>query len=224
MPTNKFFNAHHSPIGSFSSFTLGFKGASGGFDLELGKPPRQNVYIGLERKDGGGYDTLPFHEQGGDDESKRSAGGNPDPNPDKPQILHHYADDEITRDFRLATDSWQAGDLTFRILSPVRPVPDPESAPGAELKEVLLPAVLVELEIDNTSGGSVRRAFFGFQGNDPYNALRRFDGGPEELTGVGQGRFLAIAAEQGSVKAAMHFTMEDILTTELEENWTFGLG
>ncbi|WP_340024012.1 glycoside hydrolase family 52 protein [Paenibacillus sp. FSL K6-1096] len=224
MPTNKFFNAHHSPIGSFSSFTLGFKGASGGFDLELGRPPRQNIYIGLERRDGRGYDTLPFHEQGSDDESKRYDIENPDPNPDKPQILFHYGDEEITRDFRLATDTWQAGDLTFRILSPVRPVPDPQSASDAELQEVLLPAVLVELEVDNTSGSSARRAFFGFQGNDPYSALRRFDGGQAELTGVGQGRFLAVAAEQGSVKAAMHFTMEDILAAELEENWTFGLG
>ncbi|WP_238653689.1 glycoside hydrolase family 52 protein [Paenibacillus piscarius] len=224
MPTNKFFNAHHSPIGSFSSFTLGFKGASGGFDLELGRPPRQNIYIGLERGDGRGYDTLPFHEQGSDDESKRYDIENPDPNPDKPQILFHYGDEEITRDFRLATDTWQAGDLTFRVLSPVRPVPDPQSASDAELQEVLLPAVLVELEVDNTMGRASRRAFFGFQGNDPYSALRRFDGGQAELTGVGQGRFLAIAAEQGSVKAAMHFTMEDILAAKLEENWTFGLG
>lgn len=224
MPTNKFFNAHHSPIGSFSSFTLGFQGASGGFDLELGRPPRQNIYIGLARKDGRGYDTLPFHEQVSDDESKRYDIENPDPSPDKPQTLFHFGEDEITRDFRLTTDSWQAGDLTFRILSPVRPVPDPETASDAALKEVLLPAVLVELEVDNTAGSSARRAFFGFQGNDPYNALRRFDGGQEELTGVGQGRFLAIAAKQGSVKAAMHFTMEDILAAELEENWTFGLG
>lgn len=49
---NKFFNAHHSPIGAFASFTLGFKGASGGFDLEMAKPPRQNIFIGLERTDG----------------------------------------------------------------------------------------------------------------------------------------------------------------------------
>lgn len=65
MAHNQFFNAHHSPIGAFASFTLGFKGASGGFDLEIGKPPRQNIFIGLERADGKGYDTLPFHEIGG---------------------------------------------------------------------------------------------------------------------------------------------------------------
>ncbi|WNS44901.1 glycoside hydrolase family 52 protein [Paenibacillus sp. MMS20-IR301] len=223
MPTNQFYNAHHSPIGAFASFTLGFKGASGGFDLEAGRPPRQNIYIGLQRKDGKGFNTLPFHELAQDDESKRYDIENPDHNPNKPQLLYPFADEEITRDFRLATDSWQAGELTFRILSPVRPVPDPETATEAELKEVLLPAVLVELEVDNTAGDSVRRAFFGFQGNDPYSAMRRIDSNAE-LAGVGQGRFLAIAAEQGTAKPAMHFSMEDILSAELEENWTFGLG
>ena len=39
MPKNQFFNAHHSPIGAFASFTLGFPGKEGGFDLEQGRPP-----------------------------------------------------------------------------------------------------------------------------------------------------------------------------------------
>ncbi|WP_379127533.1 glycoside hydrolase family 52 protein [Paenibacillus sp. sgz500958] len=224
MPQNQFFNAHHSPIGAFASFTLGFPGSGGGFDLEIGKSPKQNIFIGLERHDGQGYDTLPFHEQAGDDESKRYDIENPDPNPDKPRILHPFAKEEITRDFRLATDSWSAGDLTFRILSPVRSVPDPELASADELKDVLLPAVLVEIEVDNRTSNAARRAFFGFQGTDAYSAMRRLDDVSPALTGVGQGRFLAIAAERGRAESALHFTLEDILSAELRENWTFGLG
>lgn len=223
MPHNQFFNAHHSPIGAFASFTLGFPGAGGGFDLELGRSPKQNIFIGLERKDGKGYDTLPFHEQGGEDESKRYDIENPDPNPNKPHILHPFSKEQITRNFQLSSDTWSAGDLTFRVLSPVRPVPDPELATVEELKDVLLPAVLVEIEVDNTSSSSTRRAFFGFQGTDAYSAMRRLDTSAE-LTGIGQGRFLAIAAAKGTVESALHFTMEDILTAELKENWTFGLG
>lgn len=113
MSRSQFFNAHHSPIGAFASFTLGFKGASGGFDLEIGKPPRQNIFIGLERTDDKGFDTFPFHEIGGDDESKRYDIENPDPVQDKPSILFPYQEEEITRDFNVATDSWSAGDLTF---------------------------------------------------------------------------------------------------------------
>jgi len=32
--SNIFFNARHSPIGAFASFTLGFKGSSGGLGLD----------------------------------------------------------------------------------------------------------------------------------------------------------------------------------------------
>ncbi|SET09153.1 glycoside hydrolase family 52 protein [Paenibacillus sp. NFR01] len=224
MPENLFYNAHHSPIGAFASFTLGFKGASGGFDLELARPPKQNIYIGLERRDGKGFDTLPFHDIEGDDESKRYDVENTGADNVKPRILFPFADQDIRRHMELSTDTWQAGDLTFRIFSPVRAVPDPETATDEELKEVLLPALLLELEVDNTLGTSPRRAFFGFQGGDPYTAMRRLDDTSEQLTGIGQGRFLGIAAEKGTMKSAQHFTLEQILQAELEENWTFGLG
>jgi hypothetical protein len=224
MPKNQFYNAHHSPIGAFASFTLGFPGAGGGLDLELGRSPKQNVYVGLERMDDSGYDTLPFHKAEAADESKRYDIDNPDPNPNKPILLHPIDRHHITRDFRLGTDTWTAGDLTFRILSQVRSVPDPETASAAELKAVLLPAVFVEIEVDNTNSLQSRRAFFGFEGTDPYSAMRRLDDADERLTGIGQGRNVAIAALNGTAKSAMHFSMEDILSAELEENWTFGLG
>jgi hypothetical protein len=51
MAKNMFFNAHHSPIGAFSSLTLGFYGNGGGLDLELGRSPRKNVYVGVESLD-----------------------------------------------------------------------------------------------------------------------------------------------------------------------------
>ena len=122
-----FFNAHHSPIGAFASFTLGFPGASGGFDLELGRPPRQNIYIGLETEDGH-YEALPFFA-GGDDESKRydveqASGAQPAESAAGPQVAS-ISKDRIKRDFRLSTDTWEAGDLTFRLYSPVQSIPDP---------------------------------------------------------------------------------------------------
>ncbi len=60
---NRFFNAHHSPIGAFASFTLGFPGPGGGLDLELGQSPRKNVYVGAESVEQPGlYEALPFFE------------------------------------------------------------------------------------------------------------------------------------------------------------------
>lgn len=224
LPANRMFNAHHAPIGAFSSFTLGSPGRSGGLDLELGRPPRQNLFIGLERADRPGlYETLPFFESQAD-ESSRYDIENPDPNPVKPRILLPADPDAIERDFRLGSDTWTCGDLSLSLYSPVRSVPDPDTAGDDELKEVLVPAVLAELVIDNTRGKSVRRAFFGYQGSDPYTAMRRLDDTDKRLTGIAQGRITAIAARRGSCRSAMHFSLENIITAELEENWSFGLG
>ncbi|MCG6794173.1 glycoside hydrolase family 52 protein [Geobacillus sp. YHL] len=225
MPTNVFFNAHHSPVGAFASFTLGFPGKSGGLDLELARPPRQNVFIGVESPhEPGLYHILPFAETAGEDESKRYDIENPDPNPQKPNILIPFAKERIEREFRVATDTWKAGDLTLTIYSPVKAVPDPETASEEELKLALVPAVIVEMTIDNTNGTRTRRAFFGFEGTDPYTSMRRIDDTCPQLRGVGQGRILSIASKDEGVRSALHFSMEDILTATLEENWTFGLG
>lgn len=224
MSRNQFFNAHHSPIGAFASFTLGFPGNGGGLDLELGRPPRQNVFIGLESAEQEGlYDTLPFFEVV-DDESKRYDIENPDPDQDKPRMLFHYPKEKIERDFHLSTDAWKAGDLTFTVYSPVQSVPDPKTASEAELKLALVPAVLAELTIDNTAGSRSRRAFVGYQGSDPYSSMRRLDDTCEGLAGVGQGRLTAIVSDNADIQSALHFSMENILTNPLKENWTFGLG
>jgi len=219
-----FFNAHHAPIGAFASFTLGFPGAAGGFDLEIGRPPRQSVFIGLETAgQPGQFEALPFWASG-DDESKRFDIDNPDPNPDKPKLVHPFAPNAISRDFRVSSDTWMAGDLTFRLISPVMPVPDPATAPAEALQKALLPAILAELTVDNTAGTTPRRAFVGYQGTDPYSAMRRLDDTLPDIAGIGQGRMTAIVSDDPRVRSALHFSIEDILTAKLPENLTFGLG
>jgi len=222
---NPFYNAHHSPIGAFASFTLGFKGAAGGLGLELGKPADQNVYVGIEAEKGKNvYLALPFFESADDESRRYDVEKETDDGSAGPLILP-YAGEEIHRELRLGTDTWKSGDLTFRIYSPVCPVPDPAFATEAELKDALLPAVFAELTVDNRSGSKNRRAFFGYQGNDPYSNMRRLDdrtGG--EIRGVSQGLITAVATDDPSCKSAMGFGMEKILGAGLEENWTFGLG
>ncbi|OIJ13877.1 beta-xylosidase [Anaerobacillus arseniciselenatis] len=224
MGKNMFFNAHHSPIGAFSSFTLGFPGSGGGLDLELGRSPRKNVFVGVESIDQDGiYEALPFFDTG-EDESKRYDIENPDPNPDKPKIIFPFEKENVERDFQLGTDTWKAGDLTFTIYSQAQSVPDPTTGSEEKLKLTIMPAVIAELTIDNTKGTKTRRAFFGYEGNDTYSSMRRLDDTTQDIAGVGQGRITAIAASNQEVKSAMHFSLENILMTTLEENWTFGLG
>ncbi|WP_088102733.1 glycoside hydrolase family 52 protein [Halalkalibacter urbisdiaboli] len=224
MPKNIFFNAHHSPIGSYSSFTLGFPGAGGGLDLELGRSPRQNIFIGVESATRAGeYDALPFFASA-DDESKRYDIENPDPDQNKPKIIFPFSKEEVTRNFRLGTDTWEAGDLSFTLYSQTHSVPDPATASEEEMKLAIVPAIVAELTIDNTDGLNSRRAFFGYQGSDPYSSMRRLDDTCEGISGVGQGRLTAITSADPGVKSALHFSLENILTTPLEENWSFGLG
>ncbi|MBD0380117.1 glycoside hydrolase family 52 protein [Paenibacillus sedimenti] len=223
MPANQFFNAHHAPVGAFASFTLGFPGKSGGFDLEQGRPPGQNIYIGLESAKGGTYEALPFFEYG-EDESQRYDIENPDPNPNKPKIVFPFARDAIRRDFHVSTDTWKAGDLEFRIISPAQSVPDPTTASDEELRLALVPAVLAEITVDNTKGTAARRVFLGYQGSDPYSSMRRLDDTLDGIAGVGQGRITAIVSNDPDVRSGLHFSIEDILTVKPMENLTFGLG
>ncbi|MFD1954808.1 glycoside hydrolase family 52 protein [Paenibacillus thailandensis] len=219
---NIFYNAHHAPIGAFASFTLGFRGAKGGLGLELGKPADQNVYIGLQSRDGERYEALPFYGAAGDDASRYDV-----EKKDKKQAsrLVSFELASISREFRAGVDSWSAGDLTFRIYSPVRPVPDPAAGDDEALKAALVPAVLAELTVDNREGGITRRAFFGYEGNDPYSSMRRLgEAGEEPFVGIGQGLNTAIVAAKGSAAAGQGFSIERILEPKHPQNVTMGLG
>lgn len=218
---NIFFNAHHSPIGAFASFTLGFKGAHGGLGLELGKPADENIYIGLESTESDCFEVLPFF-QGAENEAKRYDLENESLN-DKKTVLVPY--ENIKREFNLCSDRFTAGDLSFTIYSQVRSIPNPEEASDEDMKKVIVPAVLIEVTVDNTNYDKTRRAFLGYQGNDAYSSMRRLDDSSNgELVGIGNGRLTAIASNQTGVHSACGFGMETILTEKLQENWTFGLG
>ena len=218
---NIFFNAHHSPIGAFSSFTLGYKGAKGGLGLELGKPADQNIYIGLEKEQGGSFEALPFFE-GSEDEAKRYDIEKSTSEAALPFLTTYK---KVDREFKLCSDSFKAGNLSFTIYSQACSVPDPDKAFDEELKKVILPAVFVEITVDNTKSSYSRRAFFGYQGNDPYSSMRRLEDTAEDgIIGIGQGGITAIATNSKDVYAALGFSIEALLTEELKENWTFGLG
>ncbi|MGG6314010.1 glycoside hydrolase family 52 protein [Paenibacillus macerans] len=232
MGKNIFFNAHHSPMGAFASFTLGYPGKSGGFDLELGSPPNQNIYIGLQEDGQDRYLALPFFGEGLDErdrytteESGNGEGQQHSVQKKESGIISPFRRDDITRNFGAAIDEWQAGDLTFRLISPFEGVPDPNAASDEELRFALMPAVLAEITVDNTRGKTARKAFFGFQNIDAYSSIRRLEDATEgRICGVGQGRHTAIASVDPRVTSAGFFTMEKILQPKVPENLRFGLG
>lgn len=218
---NIFFNAAHSPIGAGASFTLGFLGASGGLGLELGRPADQNVYIGLQTPEGNRFEALPFFESAEGDPLAPEAEGAGE-TATRNSILVGFPLDQIRREFSAATDTWQVGDLSFRLISPVLPIPNPETASPDELRRVLLPVVFAEIRVDNRQGTIPRIAFLGYQGTDPYVGMRRLDirGG----AGIAQGGLTAIVLCQPGGRAAIGFTMSDILAATPAAQAQFGLG
>jgi hypothetical protein len=218
---NYFFNAHHSPIGAFSSFTLGYPGSKGGLGLELAKPADQNVYIGLQSRDGKYYEALPFYDPNAEDGAARKS---LEKNSKKISIVQ-FTENNIEREFKLGTDTWRAGDLEFKIFSPVISIPDPTISDEQDLMMALLPAVLVEITVDNTKSKSKRRLFFGYKGNDPYSAMRLLKNTTnEQCEGIAQGRITAIAANSGRMFSGLGYNIESILSREIKENFSFGLG
>lgn len=220
---NIFFNAHHSPIGAFASLTLGHKGAKCGLGLELKQPADRNIYIGLQTADRECYKALPFFEAG-EDESKRYDVEKADDGTEQNEFFTSFRENEIRREFNVCTDSWSAGDLDVNIYSQVQPIPDPEKTSAEELKKVLLPAVLIEMTIDNTKGKIPRKAFIGYDETDPYYSMRHIDDEKQSIVGIAQGGLTAIIGKGGTADPAVNFSPECILGEKLKENWNFGLG
>jgi hypothetical protein len=222
---NSFFNAQHSPAGAFASFTLGYPGRAGGLGLELGKPADQNVYIGLQSSSSPAtYKMLPFYEEINSDASRFDIESVSN-NTEFSVTLEPYRKSEIRRELDIATDTWYAGDMTFRIYSPVVALPDPSTAPEEDITLVTVPAVLVEITVDNTACSERREVLFGYEGNDPYSAMRCFDTGVDSrVAGVGQGLITAIATDEPDVRAGLSFVPQSLLEPLHSENLRFGLG
>ena len=221
------FNAHHSPVGAFATFTLGAPGASGGFGLEQALPAELSVFVGLQSAENPSqYDCLPFF-QSSESEANRydveieAAGATA-----TKHHLYPFAMNQIERRFGVGSDTWQAGDLNFALYSPPHRIPDPhgESHDDARLQKVLIPSVYAELTIDNRSGQSTRTAFFGFHGKEARGYYRRLSETSGQLKGLAQSNLYAIATADPNVTEAQGFTIEDILAPEHPDNIKTGLG
>lgn len=217
-----FFNAHHSPVGAFASFTLGFPGARGGLGLELGGPANESVFIGAERRVGKGFEALPFFESSADSSRRYDVSAAGDL---KQGQVSRFDEKAITRNFGVGCDTWTAGDLTFAIYSAPKSVPDPASATKNQLRSALVPAVFVELTLDNSTCAKARKIFFGYEGSNPYYNTRRLDDVSNgEYSGIGQGPVTAIVSASKGIYSGCGFTLDQILEPDHPENLTFGLG
>ena len=130
----------------------------------------------------------------------------------------------ILREFKLGTDTWLAGDLTFRTFSPVAPIPEPGVSSRRALQLALVPAVLAELTLDNTQGTLAALGFFWLLRQRSVQqpaAARRYAGGTPVS---GKAGLTAIVSADAGVRSGMGFGIEGIIAPPIPENTVFGLG
>ena len=218
---NQFFNANHSPIGAYASFTLGYPGAKGGPGMERTGPADTNVYVGVQKRGENAYQALPFFVNG-EDEARRY-----DVEKADEKAMNGFFDpfllSEVKREFLAGTDTFTAGDVKLTIYSRAVSVPDPQQGDTQALRHALVPAVTAEFEIDNRGCEEQRMAFFGFDKVEYNCALRHF--WTEGMRGMGQGGRVAVFTDdQEGVDTASGFAPACILAEEFEENRKFNNG
>ena len=166
------FNAQHSPMGGFFSFTCGHFGTPGGFGLQIGKPGNQDIYIGVKEGDAQSdapLKCLPFFTgaAGNGAEAFLVSQSGPATQNAAPKVVA-YETNLITRRYGWATDQWETPDFSFSFFTPFGSIPDPAEKSVSDLRRSLLPAVVGELVVDNSNGKTIKTACF---------ALRFPDGG-----------------------------------------------
>ncbi|MGW2690133.1 glycoside hydrolase family 52 protein [Streptomyces sp. NPDC001414] len=225
-------NVQHSPMGAHASFTLGHPGSNGGLGLGLAGPAGQNVYIAVEDAPGSGsFGALPFFATDDGDPLARFQGGEDGRTAEPTGPLTALPADCVRRTLDAVTDRWTAGPLDFAVHSPLGALPEPPG-PGdpdagqrdadPELRLAVLPAVLAEFTVDNTSGTAPLRAFVGYAGSDPYSGMRHLQA--PGLTGVGEGIRTAIVTDTPDARTAIGFDIPFLLGDGHSQQAGFGLG
>src|SRR4051794_27033210 len=201
---NSSFNAHHSPMGAYWSFTLGHHGTRGGFDVQSGKPGNQDVYIGIKR---GPRDDrsapiicLPFFDNAqAPDRSAEAflaAGQSAGAAASKLSSIGTYSAPEISRRYGWATDRWTTADFDFTMYTPFGGIVDPTETHPSMSRVCLMPGVVATLTIDNTTGTETKTGFFAIKFHERgVHALPQQHGwrGKERL-GFGLGRNIGFQA------------------------------
>lgn len=200
---NKFFNACHAPVGSYSTFTLGYKGASGGFGNMLGKPADQDIYIGYGHDSQ--YKLLPFFDSEAIVDIDNFT---EDPVFPRSNVKIEIIDDaDIERNFNVGTDQFISENLSFKVYTPHFSIPEDDKS--EEFKLAITPSVIAEITYENTSDQEVE-IVFGFNRNNKSSCLRH----TQEVAGILDGIESGIVTDDKDTKSVTHFTLMDALYSE----------
>ncbi|MFN8092811.1 MAG: glycoside hydrolase family 52 protein [Vicinamibacteria bacterium] len=193
------FNAQHSPMGAFMSFTCGHPGTKGGIGLQIGQPADQEVFVGVidgDRYADAPLQSLPFYvgavstaaeaftvEQAGPQEANV-----------RPDAVA-FKLEEIERRYGWCTDTWAAGELSFTVYTPFASIPDPAKASARKMRDALRPAIVAQLVVDNTKGTKPKTGIFALNHSRTGPRMITDDLGRKTRTGFAFRREAGVAAE-----------------------------
>ncbi|MCI0494996.1 glycoside hydrolase family 52 protein [candidate division KSB1 bacterium] len=141
----KWFNADHSPFGALGSFVFGIQDKGGGFMAGRSFPPERDIYIAFKSPQAG-VKIFPFvHNKSSYNESD------------------FYAENDIIREFRLGSDTWQTPHFQLTFYSPIWNIPDLQQFDAAQQRLVFCPAQLIEISWDNSQSSHDAEILFGVQ-------------------------------------------------------------
>ena len=213
MRSTNSFHAHHSPIGAHASFTVGMFGANGGMGLEKGSPADQSIFIGY-RSQSGLTKLFPFYESLVNDAERFSQ----EDSQNETRTIE-FSEAEIQRNYDWSTDQFIAPGIDFKIRTPFSPIPDPEIADIASLKQVCCPASFIEITVSNDSD-EIWEGFFAIQGSTPWTPLSaRHEG----LKGMMTRDEMGFASDDDSLSEFIDFEIEQALAgTHKTPNFLLG--
>ncbi len=201
------YNVQHSPVGAFSSFTIGHFGTKGGPATQVGKPGNCNVYIGYQYL-GKSLKVFPFYEGAADRRSDFEVEAHSEQKDASPK-MEAIAESEITRELNWASDSWTSGPISLCLWSPFQTIPDPKFAASSELQFASCPVVFATLKLDNHGGKHKLRSIFSLDGQSIRDISQT---APGSLVGIAhRGQWGIAAKSESGARAFMEFRPQDAL-------------
>ena len=183
----------HAPVGAWSSFTFGLPGRGVGIEHESLKVETTGDLLVAVSRGAGKVQMLPFLAGLQDEDYEGRIAGNAVPAAFK--NWSPVAPKDLQRRLTPATDEFRGADLCLRVISPRFSLPDPAvNVAKDKLKHAICPALLVEVEVDNTKFAEPAFGFIGlaYQGK---GRLRPLDWSTNhELCGIAFGNAWALAA------------------------------
>jgi len=189
------FMTHHSPVGAWASLTFGLPGGGVGIEMETpGVNASGDLLVACSRGEGR-TDVFPFFTSDKMDDYEGRIAGNASPKAFRKWTTVPAAN--FARRLTPATDEFEGAGIRMRVISPRAPLPSRPSGDAFEL--AALPALLIEVEIDNTAHDVPATGFIGLSYKG-VGRMRALDWAGAGLAGVGfQDRWALAALESDGV-------------------------